>query len=150
MWIRTTETSWWRTTETSLPNDVSFETCLRRRGDKLIGRCCYVPLRRRHNIQIRRRGNVLLRHLSYFVGCFIWDMPATSLGRTERVVTTSSRRLVAGWVSSSFCCYKFYISMFFHIFHSFSKNCVIHKLKRSFSKLFFAFFQDMILAKHFD
>ena len=32
------------------------------------------------------------------------------------------------------------ISMFSHIFHSFSKNCIIHYLKQSFSKSFFAFF----------
>ena len=138
----------------SLPNDVSLETCLRRRGDKLIGRCCYFLLRRRHNIQIRRRGNVLLKHVSDVPQRRRWVFhlrhACDALGRTERVVTTSSRRLVAGWVSSSFCCDKFYISMFFHIFHSLCKNCVIHKLKRSFSKLFFAVFQDMVLAKHFD
>ena len=59
--IRTTETSWWRTTETSL--GVSFETCLRRRGDVLMWRCCYVLLRRRHDVPIRRRADVPLSQL---------------------------------------------------------------------------------------
>ena len=59
--IRTTETSWWSTTETSL--GFSFETCLRRRRDALMGRRCYVLLRRCHDIPIRCRGNVLLRRL---------------------------------------------------------------------------------------
>ena len=39
-WIRTTETPRWRTTEVSIV--VSFETCLRRRGDVLMWRYCYV------------------------------------------------------------------------------------------------------------
>ena len=32
---------------------VSFETCLRRRGDVLIGRRCYILSRRRHNCPIK-------------------------------------------------------------------------------------------------
>ena len=59
--IHTTETSWWRTTERSL--DVSFETCLRRRGDALMKPHCYAPLRRRHNVPIRCRGDVPLRRV---------------------------------------------------------------------------------------
>ena len=55
------ETSWIRTTETSL--GVSFETFLRRRGDVMIGCRCYVLLRRRYNVPIRRGGDVSLRRL---------------------------------------------------------------------------------------
>ena len=55
------ETSWIRTTETSLA--VSFETYLRRRGGVLMGLRDYVPLRRRHNIRIRRREDVPQRRL---------------------------------------------------------------------------------------
>ena len=40
---------------------VSFETCLRRRGDVLIGRRCYFLLRRYHDVPIRCRGDVPLR-----------------------------------------------------------------------------------------
>ena len=47
-----TETSWWRTTEMSF--GVSFETYLRRRGDVLMGRRHYVPMRPRHIIPISR------------------------------------------------------------------------------------------------
>ena len=42
---------------------VSFETCLRRRGDVLMGRRHYVPMRRHHDIPIRRREDVPLRRL---------------------------------------------------------------------------------------
>ena len=59
--IRTTEMSWWCTTKT--PLGVSFETCLRRQGDALRGRCCYVFFRRRRDVPIRCRGDVPLRRL---------------------------------------------------------------------------------------
>ena len=42
---------------------VSFETCLRRRRDGLMGRRCYVLLRRFHDVPIRCRGDVPLRRL---------------------------------------------------------------------------------------
>ena len=42
---------------------VSFETYLRRRGDVLIGRGHYVPIRSHHDIPIRRREDVPLRRL---------------------------------------------------------------------------------------
>ena len=42
---------------------VSFEIYLRRRGDVLMGRRYYVPLRRRHDIHIRLREDELLRRL---------------------------------------------------------------------------------------
>ena len=60
-WIRTTETSWWHTAEMSL--GVSFQTCLRRHGDVLMGGRCYVLLRRHHDIPIRRHRDVPLSHL---------------------------------------------------------------------------------------
>ena len=62
---------------------VSFETCLRRRGDVLMGRRCYVLLRRHHDVPIRRRGDVPPRRLG--------DVPTRRhwvfhLGRTCDVV----------------------------------------------------------------
>ena len=42
---------------------VSFKTCLRCRVDVMVGRCCYVLLRRRYDVLIRRRGDVPLRRL---------------------------------------------------------------------------------------
>ena len=96
--IRTTETSWWSTTETSL--GFSFETCLRRRRDALMGRRCYVLLRRCHDFPIRCRGDVLLRRL--------WDVPPRRrcvfyLRHTCNILgtyrETSLRHLVAEWVS---------------------------------------------------
>ena len=50
---------------------VSFETFLRRRGDVLMGRRCYVLLRSRYNVPIRRRGDVLVTFYREVVGCFI-------------------------------------------------------------------------------
>ena len=64
---------------------VSFETCLRRREDVLIGRDCCVLFRRRHNVPIRRHIDVPLRHLA--------DVPQRPpwvfhLGRTCNVTRT--------------------------------------------------------------
>ena len=42
---------------------VSFETCLRRRGDVLMGRLFYVLLRRHYDVPIRCRGDVPLTRL---------------------------------------------------------------------------------------
>ena len=42
---------------------VSFETCLRRRGDVMMGRHCYVLLRRHYDVPIRRHRDAPLRHL---------------------------------------------------------------------------------------
>ena len=61
MWIRTTETSWWRTNETLL--GVSFETCLRHREDIPMRRRYYALLRYPHDVPIRCYGDVLLRRL---------------------------------------------------------------------------------------
>ena len=74
---------------------------LRRRGDVLMRRRHYVPLRRGHDIPIRRREDVPLTRLDdaplWRLGCFIRDVPATSLGRTKRrrydVATTSCCRV---------------------------------------------------------
>ena len=43
------------------------------------------------------------------------------------------------------------VPMLSHLFHSFSKNCIIHQLKKFFFKIIFCSFsnQYMILAKHF-
>ena len=41
-------------------------------------------------------------------------------------------------VCSSFCCKEFSKSMFSHIFHSFSKTCVLHQLEKVFLKIFFS------------
>ena len=66
----------WDLQETLL--SVSFETCLKRRGDVLMGRHCYVLLRRGYDVPIRRRGDLPLRRLgdvpSRRLGCFIWDV----------------------------------------------------------------------------
>ena len=51
------------TTETSL--GVSFETCLRGRGGALIGRRCYIVLRRHDDVSIRRHGDISLRRFSF-------------------------------------------------------------------------------------
>ena len=77
---------------------VSFETCLRRRGDVLIGRHCDVLLRGSHGVPIRRLGDVPRRHR----WVFHLGVLATSLGRTKRrrydVATTLPQRLIARWV----------------------------------------------------
>ena len=42
---------------------VSFETCLTRRGDVMVGRRCHVLLRHRYDVPIRRRRDARLRRL---------------------------------------------------------------------------------------
>ena len=42
---------------------VSFETCLTRREDVMVGRRCYVLLRHRYDVPIRRRRDAPLRRL---------------------------------------------------------------------------------------
>ena len=94
MWIRTTETTWWRTTETLL--GAWFETCLTRHGDVLMGLCCYFLLRSHHDVE-----------------CFIQDVPATSLGHTEGhsydVAMTSCGR-VDLHIKCLFICFDIYLS----------------------------------------
>ena len=95
MEIYSIETSWWRTTEISLC--VSFETYLRRLENVLMG------------VAVTSSGDVVETHhwdfLATFhqdaIGCFVWDVPATSLDRTD-AVTTSPLVLVAGWVSTNY------------------------------------------------
>ena len=86
MWIRTTGMSWGHTTEPSL--GALFEICLRRCRDVLMRRRCYVllwhrqevPIWHRGDIPLRLPGNVPARHR----WMLIWDVPSTSLGRTQR------------------------------------------------------------------
>ena len=59
-WWRSTEETSISTTDTSIC--VSFETCLRFRGEVLIGGRCYVLLRHCHDVSIRRHGHVPLIH----------------------------------------------------------------------------------------
>ena len=49
-----------------------------------MGRRCYVLLRRRYDVPTSCGGEVLATLHRAVVGCFIWDVPVTSLGRTER------------------------------------------------------------------
>ena len=94
-WIRTTETSWWRTTETSF--GVSFQTCLRRRGDVLMGRRCYILLRRWRNVPIRCRGDVLLRRIADVLQERSFETYMQHRWDIQKgVVATSLRRLLAG------------------------------------------------------
>ena len=64
---------------------VSFETCLRRRGNVLMGRRCYVLLRRRYDFAIRRREDVPLRRLRDVASRRCWVF---HLGRTCDVAGT--------------------------------------------------------------
>ena len=72
---------------------VSFETCLRRRGDVLMGRRFYVLLRSRYDIPIRRPGDVPVRRLGVVPSKRRWLF---HLGRTSDVAgryrVTSLRR----------------------------------------------------------
>ena len=61
------------------------------------------------------------------------------------------------FISFQISLYKFNISIFSHIFHSFSKNCIIHHLKKIAFKAIFCFlrldqysYQYMVLANHCD
>ena len=77
---------------------VSFETCLRRRGDVMMGRRCYVLLRRRYDVPIRRRRDAPLRRLGDVPSIRRWVF---HLRRTCDVAgtyrETLPRRLNAGW-----------------------------------------------------
>ena len=96
-WICTTETSWWDITEMSL--DVSFETCLRGRGDVLMGRRCFVFLRCFHDVPIKRSGDVSLRRLGDVPPRRRWVFHLRcTCDVTGTYRETSPRRLDAGWV----------------------------------------------------
>ena len=83
------DTSWWRTTETSLA--VSFETYLRRRGDALMGLRHYVPLRCDHDIPIRRREDLPLGRLDDFL---LWRRWVFHFRRTYNVTGMSKKKLL--------------------------------------------------------
>ena len=51
---------------------VSFETCLRHRGDIMMERGCYVLLRRRYDVSIRRPGDAPLRRLGNVPSRRLW------------------------------------------------------------------------------
>ena len=72
---------------------VSFETCLRRRGDVLMGRHHYVPMRCNHSIPIRRREDVPLRGLGDVPlrRCWVFHLRRTC-DVTETYRETSLRR----------------------------------------------------------
>ena len=97
--MSTTETFWLRTTETLL--GASFETYLTPSIDVLIRCFCYVLLRRRHEVPIKRHGGILLRHLGDVPPRRRWmfhlRLSATSLGLTQRrhcdVATTTFCRM---------------------------------------------------------
>ena len=96
---RITETSWWRTAETSL--GASFEICFRRCGNVLMGRRHNVLLRRRHGIIIRH-GDVPLRRLGDAPvrrrRAFHLRHTCDVAGTLQRdIVTTSPGRLAARW-----------------------------------------------------
>ena len=83
---------------------VSFETCLRRHGEVMVGRRCYVLLRRRYDIPVRSRRDAPLRRLGDVSSRRRWVF---RLRRTydvsdvqRNVAATSPRRLNAGWASS--------------------------------------------------
>ena len=54
---------------------VSFETWLRRRGDVMMGRRCYVFLRRPYDVPIRRRRDAPLRRLGHVLLRRRWVFP---------------------------------------------------------------------------
>ena len=72
---------------------VSFETCLRRRGDVLMGRHHDIPIRRREDVPLRRLGDVPLRRRWVFHLRRTYDVAGTYR-------QTSLRRLFAGWDKS--------------------------------------------------
>ena len=65
----------------------------------MMGRHHNVPLGGCHNILIRRRGDAPLRHLGDVPVRRSWNFHLTRRSDVQRVVvTTSPRRLAAGWV----------------------------------------------------
>ena len=53
-------------------------------------------------------------------------------------------------IPSCFSCYNHNISVFSDIFHYFSKNCVIHQLKKIFFKIIFCFFFRPVFVSIYD
>ena len=103
-WIRIRESFCWPTTETSL--GVSFETCLRRHGDVLMGRRYHVLLRCRHDAPIRPCGDVPLRCFGKVPPRSRWVFHLRRTynvtGTYRDIVTMSPRSLVSWWVSGHY------------------------------------------------
>ena len=79
---------------------VSFETCLRRRGEALMGHRCYVLLRRHHDVPIRCRGDISLRRLGDVPQRRHWVFHLRrNCNVTGMYRETSLRRLDAGWIA---------------------------------------------------
>ena len=132
---------------------VSFETYRRCRWDVLMGRRGYVPLGRLGAVPIRRRWVFHLRLVwdvvkTYrwdvvvtsswdvvttfhrgFVGCFIWDVPATSLRRTERRFYD---------VATTFCCRV----------RKFHNQSVVISIRHIFCTIFLPLSMAKVLEKH--
>ena len=76
---------------------VSFETCLRRRGDVMMGRRCYVFLRRRYDAPQRRLGDVPSRRRWVFHLRRTCDVAGTyretSLRRRDDVLMPGGKRV---------------------------------------------------------
>ena len=90
---------------------VSFETCLRRRGDVMMGRRCYILLRRRCDAPIRPRRDAPLRRLGGVPSRRRWVFHFRRHWDVQRdVASTSPRRLNARWVPSS----SGYVSVLFN------------------------------------
>ena len=53
-------------------------------------------------------------------------------------------------IPSCFSCYKFDISMFSHILHTFYKNCFIHLLQKIFFEIIFCIFLSLVFISLFD
>ena len=49
-----------------------------------------------------------------------------------------------------FCCYKFDVSIFSHVSHGFTKNWVIHQLKKIFFKIIFYLFLSSLLISMYE
>ena len=95
-WRRTTETPWRRSIETSL--GISFESCLRRCGDVMVGRLCYVLFLCRYGVSIRRRGDAPLRCLGDVPSRRRWVFHLRcTCDVTGTYRETSLRRLNARW-----------------------------------------------------
>ena len=95
---------------------VSFETCLRRRGDILIECHCYVLLRRHHEVLIRHGGDIPLRRIgdAPWRRCWVFHLRCicdvagtyreTFLRRRYYVLLPGGVKLVRNSIKSKFTC----------------------------------------------
>ena len=103
-----------------------------------MGHRCYVLLRLLHNVPIRHRGDVPLRRVGDVPPrrrwCFICEVPATSLGRTQRrrynIAITSSYRMGNLKYQTLFqqllqCLYKYHLFLCIQWICLFSYNKVL-------------------------